>query len=322
MAKRNRVYRILKIISLLSIRYKKWSAKELADLFNVSERTFHRDKEIIEEMGIPIYYDNEKRKYSIIENYYFQPPDINRDEALALLLAGQAIEDESFLYRKDIDTAIAKILNSLPESIQKLLENLEGKISYQQGAGVNINPYRELIKIIENCIGESNSLIIDYYSLSQDEVKSRKIDPYALAIKNGAYYLTGYCHLRSEIRLFRVDRIKDISCTKEIYERPNDFNVNEYLDDAWGVERNDKKYRVKVIFNDKAARLVQEMNWHQSQRITELAGKKIRFEVITGSFEEIKSWVLGFGSSAEVIEPKELKQAIREEVEKMKEIYG
>jgi len=321
MAKRNRIYRILKIISLLSSRYKKWSAGELSELFDVSVRTIHRDKEIIEEMGIPIYYDTERRTYSIVENYYFQPPDINRDEAIALLLAGQAIEDESFLYGKDIDTAIAKIINSLPESIQKLLEDLEGKISYQQGAGVDINPYRKVIKIIEDTINESSSLIIVYHSLSHDKVKERKINPYSLAIKNGAYYLIGFCYLRSEVRLFRVDRIKDISPTNETFERPENFNVNEYLDDAWGVERNDKKYRVKVIFKDKAARLVQEMNWHQSQRITKIGTKKIRFEVITGSFEEIKSWVLGFGSSAEVLEPKELKVAVREEVGKMKEIY-
>ncbi|MEJ6950742.1 helix-turn-helix transcriptional regulator [Natronospora cellulosivora (SeqCode)] len=322
MEKKNKVHRILKIISLLSSKYKKWSAKKLAELFSVSERTIYRDINTMEDMGVPIYYDEEKCSYVIAEKFYLSPPDINRSEALALLLVGQVFEDESFLYRQELDTAIAKIINSLPESIQNLLAELGNSISYHKGAVVDINPYREFISIIKNSIKDSKSITIGYHSLKRDEIISRKINPYTLTIKKGAYYLIGYCHLRCEIRMFRVDRISNINIMSEKFIKADDFDIEDYLDDVWGVERGRKKYRVKVIFKGIAARLVKEMIWHQKQRITDLPGKRIKFEITTGSFEEIKSWILGYGANAEVISPEELKEAVRKEIGKMKEIYG
>ncbi len=322
MKSQKRLYRILKIITLLSSGYKKWTAGDLAELFNVSVRTIHRDKEIMEEMGIPLYYDTGKNTYSILESFYFNPPNISRDETMALLLVAQAFEEDSFPYREELDTVISKILNSLPPSLRKLFEDIEDKISYRQGASVDLSPYKEFIDKAKKAIEECNSIKINYYSLSSDIVRERMVNPYSITMKNGACYLIGYCHFRSEIRLFRMDRINELDITRDIFERPNNYSIEDYLHNAWGVERSDKNIKVKVIFSGPAAQLVKEMNWHPSQRITKLSDHKIKFEVLTGSFKEIKSWILGFGSSVEVIEPEELKEAVKQEIGKMQKIYG
>ncbi len=52
---KNRIYRILEIIILLSNRHKKWKVKELAGHFSVTPRTIYRDFEIMDEMRILVY---------------------------------------------------------------------------------------------------------------------------------------------------------------------------------------------------------------------------------------------------------------------------
>jgi len=87
----NRIFRILKMITLLSSNYKKWNTKDFTDYFNISESTFYRDKKYMENMGVPIYYDREKKSYVIMDNYYFKSPNINKEETLALAFAAKLL---------------------------------------------------------------------------------------------------------------------------------------------------------------------------------------------------------------------------------------
>lgn len=321
METKSRVYRLLEMIILLSSRHKKWRVRELADHFGVSTTTIYRDFEIMEEMRIPVYQE-ENHTYSILEDFYFKPPDLNRDEALALLLAGQAFQGEFFPYREALNSAIAKIINSLPVSTKSVIDNLGTHISFRYGAFVDLSKSKETIQDIERAIAKKETLLITYYSLSSDQVSQRKIDPYCFVYRNGACYLIAYCHTRDEIRLFRVDRIKEVDKTGETFEIQQGFSKDKYLKNVWGIERNDEEKRVVLIFNGKAARLVREMEWHPTQEIRDLPDGKIRFEITTGSMEEIKSWVLGFGAEVEVDRPAELKDAVISEIEKMKKTYG
>lgn len=59
------------------------------------------------------------------------------------------------------------------------------------------------------------------------------------------------------------------------------------MKNSWSVERSDTEKRIVLIFSNKAARLVKKMEWYESQEIINLPGGKIRFEVTTGSMEEI-----------------------------------
>lgn len=321
MRSKNRLFRILKMICLLNSKHKKWRAKELAEYFQVSPKTIYRDLQIMEEMEIPLFDNPEDHTYSILDDFYFKPPDISREEALALLLAGQAFQEEFFPYKEALHIAITKILNSIPSSIQKVVTDLGEQISYQYGPYVNLSDFRDIIQEIESCIENRRSIIIDYYSLNSNRLSRRKIDPYLFQYYGGACYIIAYCHNRKEIRQFRVDRIKDIETTGERFSRDESFDIDEYMASCWGVERGDKARRLVLIFSGKAARLVREKEWHKSQRIYDLPGDRIRFEITSSSMQELKHWILSFGAGVEILEPEELREEVMEEIEKMKEIY-
>src|SRR5262249_8531627 len=50
------------------------------------------------------------------------------------------------------------------------------------------------------------------------------LDPYGLVCRAGRWYLAGYCHLRQDIRVFRLDRVLGVEVRAERFERPENFD--------------------------------------------------------------------------------------------------
>ncbi|MFW5961488.1 MAG: helix-turn-helix transcriptional regulator, partial [bacterium] len=103
MADKNRIFRIIKTIMLLNEPYKHWDAGDFANYFDISERTFHRDKKIMEELGVPIYYDNHLKEYKILDNFRFKSPNLDQKETEAVLLAAKEYENRSFPMKKELE---------------------------------------------------------------------------------------------------------------------------------------------------------------------------------------------------------------------------
>jgi predicted DNA-binding transcriptional regulator YafY len=62
--------------------------------------------------------------------------------------------------------------------------------------------------------------------------------------------------------------------------------------------------------------------YHPSQSIAAQADGSVIVNFILSSLTEIKSWILSFGSSAEVLEPKEFRRAIQQELHQLQVIYS
>ena len=78
-----------------------------------------------------------------------------------------------------------------------------------------------------------------YNSRSSQQVQERLIDPYYLIFRQSRLYLIGYCHLRKEIRTFRLSRFVEVNLTSESFEM-GDFSLKSYLNDSWSIERGSR----------------------------------------------------------------------------------
>ncbi|CCU78363.1 similar to transcriptional regulator [Halanaerobium saccharolyticum subsp. saccharolyticum DSM 6643] len=321
MAENNRIFRIIKTIMLLNEPYKHWEAKDFANYFGISERTFHRDKKIMEELGVPIYYDNHLKEYKILDNFRFKAPNLDQKETEAVLLAAKEYQNRSFPMKKELESGLAKVYNSLPEFLKNSMGSYIKNYEIISEPFVDLEEHQQKFNLLKEAINNENKILISYYSMSSDQTTERKLDPYNLFFNNGAPYLYAFCHLREEKRIFRIDRIKDIKITEEDFLLPDDFSLADELDNAWGVEQGKNEMEVEVRFSGRAARFVPEYHWSDQQEIEEIAENQIIFKVKTGSREEIKKWVLGYGSEAEVLKPAELRKEMQQEIEKMLENY-
>ncbi len=320
MSKNNRIFRIIKMILLMRETYVGWNAQKFADYFNVSVRTFHRDKGLMEELGVPIYYDNQCHSYKILDTFNFEAPNLTKEETESLMFAAKEYHNKNVPFSAELETAMAKIHNTLPDFIKNSISKYIKQYKIIDKRYVDLGVHEDTLNKINQAMEEQESIVIDYYALSKDRKSKRKVEPYNIFFNDGAPYLAGYCHLRDEIRYFRIDRINEITLTNEKYQIPDDYSLEDNLADAWGIEQGENIY-VKVRFIGKAARLVKEYHWNERQHINEISDKEIIFSVWTSSREEIKSWILSYGASAQVLAPTDLREEIRVEIGKMLNNY-
>lgn len=82
---------------------------------------------------------------------------------------------------------------------------------------------------LEQAVANEFSVEIDYHTRRDDQPKTRVIDPYGMVYWNNKWYIVAFCHLRNEIRSFRVERILQIKRTQNIFKRSGSFWLGNFF---------------------------------------------------------------------------------------------
>lgn len=305
----NRTDRLLAIILELQGKGQQ-TAEALATTFEVTKRTIYRDMQALLESGVPIV-SQAGRGYQLIEGYFLPPIHLTTDEAILLLL-GSDVMAQTFdeHYQTVAGDAARKILAALPEALRSEVRNLQQSLLFiEQG-----NIPSQVLGLVRHAIVAHQSLAFDYQGRqsAQPDPIARQVDPYGLVHVAGAWYLTAYCHLRRDLRKFRLDRMRQLTLLPRRFARPHLFSL---------IESNDQDPRplqAQVLFDDEVAPWVQETPFYfiTQQEATPdglLVTLHIRHE------RDILQWVLGWGRHARVIAPESLRHLIQAEARAMLE---
>jgi len=295
--------RLLSLIFLLQSR-PSWKAGELASELNVSERTIHRYMGMLEEMGIPIY--SERGPYggfSLLRGYKLPPLIFTAEEATVLYMGAHLVREVWGKTYGDAVTAVtAKLDNVLPDDLRQAVDRTRQSLVVSGLTQKDYQTWQPTIHKLRHCIGEQRCARLVYHSFSRQESASRVVEPYALALQWGLWYLVAFCRLRGAMRTFRVDRIQELHPLAESFKKPTDFSVPDYLE---RTQQNLLSYTVSVHLKASVASTVRE--WHEHwMNITENEDGSIRVHFRVADLEWSTGWVLGFGGSAKVLEPPEL----------------
>jgi predicted DNA-binding transcriptional regulator YafY len=109
--------------------------------------------------------------------------------------------------------------------------------------------------------------------------------------------------------------------TDERFIPPDDFDLDEYMQDAFGVIRTDPE-KVVIRFDPSLERYLKENIWHPSQTFKKDKDGSVLMTMEVGGLREVMSWVMGFGREAEVLEPEHLRRAVAEELAATGERYS
>ncbi len=217
-----------RLISLLTLLKSKrlLTATELADKYNVSIRTIYRDIRKLEEAGIPVY-SIEGRGYSLVDNYTVAPVQFTEKQANALITAQHIINQSTDVSLvNDFNDALTKIKSVFKTSIQEKSELLNGKIHV-------FNWYYEefssdALSEIQLAITNFNFIEINYQKANDPTISFRKIEPCAMYSTNNKWILIAWCHLRKELRAFRIDRIRHFKILLDKFE-DRKFSIQDYF---------------------------------------------------------------------------------------------
>ena len=134
-------------------------------------------------------------------------------------------------------------------------------------------------------------------------------------------YVTGFCHLRQEIRWFRVDRIQSIAELEETFEIDPTFDRDAHFESAFQHEVGGLPQKIEIWFDVATAPYIRERRWHPTQEIHESPDGSLTLSFIARGLNEVKRWILFYGGGAKVIAPVELVQMVRQDIEAMQLHY-
>jgi predicted DNA-binding transcriptional regulator YafY len=306
----NRMDRLFAITLLLQAK-KRLRAQDLAQKFEVDERTIYRDMAALSESGVPIV-GTPGEGYALIEGYYLPPLLFTQNEAAALFLgAHMLMANATGHVPQDARAALDKISVALPKHLRAEMDRMR-EIIHFAGTMRPFNLEEPHLMQLQQAIQERRVVSIRYQSFrggsGESEVTEREIEPYGLGFAWGAWYVYAYCCLRQAMRGFRLERIDALTLTNKTFE----------LRQSQPVVRPMRIVRIR--FAPQVVRWVRERQHYgyRGDESNNARGVVMRFEI--EALDELKAWLLGWGADAEPLEPPELREMIRAEVAKMEKV--
>lgn len=299
-----------RLINLILLMQRKPNQKagKLADELGVSVRTVHRYFSMLDEMGIPIYSERgPEGGFSLVRGYKMPPLVFTPEEAVAVYLGVNLVEEMwGQLYQSAARGALAKLDSLLPDEQRH-------EAAWAQRALFATGMHRaDLEKLAPNLerlrrgAREHRQVRMTYQSRSSPEPRARDLDPYALVHRWGWWYVVGFCHLRQDVRTFRVDRILDSALLDTTFDPRADFDLQTYLANEPGTQ---PLLTVQLRFTPEARNAALE-NRSYWEMVEEQANGAVLVTFKAPTLEWAASTALAYGPIVEVLEPAELRQVV------------
>ncbi|MEU5937986.1 YafY family protein [Micromonospora sp. NPDC047548] len=217
--------RVLAMLELLQSHHR-LTGVELADRLRVDERTVRRYAATLVDLGIPVTAERGRYGgYRMRPGYKLPPLMLTDDEAVAVLLGLVAAERLGLGTEEPATTtALAKIRRVLPAPLAERLTAVQDHLGFTlRRADPTLRPATGTLLTLGAATRQRRRVTLDYRSWRGDPSR-RQLDPYGLVFHAGRWYVTGYDHLRDEVRTFRLDRIGAVSTGPETFAVPDDFD--------------------------------------------------------------------------------------------------
>ena len=295
----NRVDRLFGYLLLLQTR-QLVKARDLAERFEISERTVYRDMQALSEIGVPLL-SLPGEGYRLMEGYYLPPIAFSLTEARSLFLAVEMLASGIIegATRDAAQAAMEKIRAVLPEATKVEVETLTRTLHFLTFPSAQLDLDDPKFAGLQEAIRAHQVVKILYHAQSSNEVTARQVEPESMAFVNGVWLLTGYCRLRSAIRHFRLDRIDRIETNEETFE-PRAANRQRTFSEP---------IQVTIRFRPSVSRWVGERQ-HYSFQSAEETPQGLLAYYSCRNLENFSSWLMQWAPNFRVMEPPELRARI------------
>lgn len=296
---------------------------EFAEAFGVNKRTIQRDLRALEDSGYPIFSETiDGSTYWKLEPAFKNIPPIafSQNELMALYFSRKLLTSfQNSPLHNDIESAFKKIESALPAKYLAKLERIEdmflplGKIE-KEG-----QPTQEVFETIRSAVLNQNPLTIEYAPRNTIQTKTFEVNPYILVLFQGEFYLLSYLPGKG-MRYFILAGIKKAERLQERFSITDKFSPTQFFNASFGIFQG-KPISLKMVFDAELSEYIQRRKWHSSQQIKKLKDGKVLLSLKASGSQEIKAWVLSFGSKAKVLSPKSLRNEIEADMQKMALLY-
>lgn len=299
-----KIDRLIGILSIL-LQEEKTTAPELAERFEVSRRTINRDIEDLCRAGIPIKtMQGIGGGISIMDGYRMDRTLLTSRDMQMILTGLRSLDSVSG------SSYYGQLMEKLQAGSSEFVSGRDYMLidlsSWYKGS------LAPKIEVIQGAIENRRLLAFEYFAPSGES--SRIIEPYYIVFKWTSWYVWGWCTSRRDFRLFKLNRMdKVVSLDREFAcrEVPMPDLSNEKIFPG-GI-------KVRALFAPGVKwRLVEEFGPYC---YTIQKDGKLLFSADYTDMENLVTWLLTFGEKAEVLEPAEVRNAIKHIAEETMKNY-
>jgi predicted DNA-binding transcriptional regulator YafY len=298
--------RLLTLLELLQSRAE-ISGSDLAKTLEVDVRSVRRYVTMLRDMGIPV--ESEKGRYgaySLRPGFRMPPLMFNDSEVLAVILGLMAVRSLGMATSGGSESAAAKIERVLPDELAERVRAFQGVLTLDM-------PNRQAVRedvLARFSIGAyaRSRLWIEYLGGGRGSATERAIDVYGLVYHTGFWYAVAHCHLRGDLRVFRLDRVRQIRVMDETFAVPRNFNALDYLLDSFGSIPGvwDVVVKFRATLEQAQSRVSRQVG------TLEAVEDGVILRCYADGLEWMARFLIGTSLKFTVIQPKELRVKLRE----------
>ena len=290
-----------------------------ANEISAERKSIYDDLEAIRELGIDVQGEKNGRNF-----YYYV---VSRDFEMAeLKLLVDAIQSSKFMTEKKSQELIKKLgrLVSVHEAKQ-----LKRQV-YVAGRAKALNEsifYN--VDAIHNAIEENKKITFQYFQWNtKKEMELRKggslyeVSPWALLWEDENYYLVAYDAKSGKIKHYRVDKMLKISCmdsAREGKEHFEKFNIPEYTKKNFGMFAGEED-TVKLEVHNRLIGVILD-RFGTDTMIIPADEEHFRVNVKVSVSNQFFGWLFGLGDGVRILGPENVKERMKEEIEKIQKLY-
>ncbi|MBP3457713.1 MAG: YafY family transcriptional regulator [Lachnospiraceae bacterium] len=297
------INRLFEIVYIL-LEKRKVTAQELAKHFEVSPRTIYRDIEILSGAGIPVYMSKGKGGgVSLLSEFVLNKAVITEREREEILSALKAVDAVRL---GEEDSALQKLGSLFGESQSDWIE-------VDFGFWADGKREERLFQDIKEAIIGKKVIRFSYANVKGQETE-REVEPLKLCFKGESWYLYGYCRKREDCRFFKLKRIRKLQLTEETFMRSCGGQV---------LRRQQENYRQETIkLKLKIAREAAYRVYDEFENYEQMEDGSFLVEIRFPKGAWMFYYLISFGRHLEVLEPEEVRKQLKDELNKILDIYS
>ncbi|MQY08689.1 helix-turn-helix transcriptional regulator [Actinomadura macrotermitis] len=278
--------------------------EEAAEAFGVTEKQLIDDLNLLwcvelrsPDPYCPIDLSYEGGEITVTEaESIARPLRLKVDEASALLVALRMLADVPGLQDRD---ALSRVIAKL-ETAAGAAGAAAGKVS------VEVDAHGDALARLRQAIGAGRRVHLSYYVPARDENTERDVDPMRLLVVEGNTYLEGWCRRAEAVRLFRLDRVTDLTVLEVPAQVPE---TAEPIDVDAGLFRpSDRDERVTFELTPQGRWVA---DYHPCESVTELGEGRLRIVLRTPDTRWVRGLALRLGDQGRIVDPPALAAAVR-----------
>ncbi len=285
----------------------------------VGVRTIKRDMEFMRDrLRLEIGFDTRRNGFFFREE---GTGKVSQVEIFALMVAHKVIQQ----YRgtpvyAPLEVAFRKMTGHLDNGSQVTSKSFSEIVSVRPFAPEDADV--RTMELVSQAVCSRRAIRFHYRKPGEAQGEERQVQPFHLMEFDARWYVIGHDRKREAVRTFALGRMSAPELTKERFERPRDFDPREHLAKSVGIMCGEADYRVVIEMDPWLTDMFRGRKFNNSQEWTELASGGSVLRVRVACLEEIRRWVMGWGTHANVLEPEALRMSLAETGRALGERYG